>query len=89
MPKDDLTKLVSEYYSEEDIVKARDTYYCIPPVRQESRIRRKFSKVMANNNSTILDLMQETPDDEHLPLVCRDVCHIPPTRLGSLDGRAL
>lgn len=44
---------------------------------------------MSDNVLTIPDLMQETPANAYLPLVCHDVCHTPPTSLGSLNGIAL
>lgn len=89
MPMDDLVKLVCEYYSKEDIVKARDTYYRILPEQPTSKIRRKCSRPMGDNIATILDLMQETSAEAHLPLVCRYACHTPSTRLGSIDVVAL
>ena len=89
MPKKDLVDLVCGYYSKEEIVTARETYYKIVPERADTKIRKKRCVSMEDNISTILDLMHETPADAHLPLVSKNMRNCPPTNPGSIDNVAL
>ena len=89
MPKDDLVKLVSEFYSAETIKTATATYYQVIPDHPDSRIRRKFSNDKKDNVATIYDLMEETPSDTHPLLVCRDICRTLLHSLGSIDNVTL
>lgn len=88
-PRDDLIKMVCGFCNERDTIKARDTFYMMLPERQDSKLRRKTCRSMADNVSTVLDLMHVTPPDEPPTLLCRDVCHIPPIHLDTTDEVAL
>lgn len=70
--------------SDEDIVRAWNTYYMILQ-GHHTTTRKKVSRLKATSIDTILDLMQKML--AHLSRMCQDVT--PTTHLGGIDGVVL
>lgn len=89
LPKYDLKKLMSEVYSEGDVIKAKKISYGILSLLPDSKLRRKRFKSKTVNVPIILYFVLEIPADSLRVILCSDTCTIPSTMLGSIDSVTL